>query len=199
MSKKPLGVVLCGGQSSRMGQQKSLLRHDSGGTYLQHAIKRLKDICDDVCIAGSPSEDHSATAEASAENTHRDDITLADPVLYQGPVVGIVSGLQFAKEARLSACLVTPVDMPNLTVDDLRKLLYAWRSSQQLTIVVNESDQKLQPLVGIYPVKILGAMKQLAQNDDRSLHRWLGQQTHQAIALSDHACHNVNRPEDLNA
>lgn len=181
-----------------MGQQKSLLQHDSGGTYLQHAIKRLKDICDDVCIAGSPDEDDSATAKASSSDAQGDDVTLADPVLYQGPVVGIVSGLQFAKEARLSACLVTPVDMPNLTIDDLRKLVYAWRSSQQLTIAVNESDQKLQPLVGIYPVKILAAMKQLAQSEDRSLHRWARRQTHQAIALTDHACRNVNRPEDLN-
>ena len=77
MSSNLLGVVLCGGQSSRMGQEKSQLEHPQGGTFLQLALKRLKDICHDVIIAGTPpgTEPGADTGAANSESP-----ALEDPV-----------------------------------------------------------------------------------------------------------------------
>ena len=56
MNQRLLGVVLCGGRSSRMGQDKAMLPHPSGGTFATHAADRLAKICDQVCISGESVE-----------------------------------------------------------------------------------------------------------------------------------------------
>ena len=97
----------------------------------------------------------------------------------------------------MKACLVTPIDMPNLTTDDLRKLIYAWRDHGQTTIGIHETDKTLQPLVGIYNIADLADLTKLAESEDRSLSRWIEQQPHQTVPLTARACHNVNQPKDL--
>ena len=171
-----------------MGQEKSQLEHPHGGTYLHLAVKRLNDLCYDVCIAGTPP---------NADTDAADQVALPDPVPYQGPIVGIVHAMSFARGKSLKACLVTPIDMPNLTTDDLRKLYHAWKNTGLTTIGLQETDQKLQPLVAIYNVANLAELKKLAESEDRSLSRWVEQQEYHTVPLSARACHNVNQPQDL--
>ncbi|EMI22738.1 hypothetical protein RMSM_00328 [Rhodopirellula maiorica SM1] len=176
-----LGVVLCGGQSLRMGRDKAALVHADGVSFLQHAIDRLSNLCDHVVVSGRTTIDHSVE-------------TIEDPVAYRGPATGVAAALNYAERHGFAACLVTPVDMPLLTPEHLSGMVDHWKSQNEITVA--ESD-RVQPLVGIYPVRFAGLIQQLAESDNRSLFRWLGSHDHHCVRLPASCCHNVNTPEDM--
>lgn len=182
MSKRLLGVVLCGGKSLRMGQDKSTLSHSNGKSFLEHAIARLSAVCDQVVISGHASANHGT-------------LLLKDPTAYQGPVIGIASALRFASRNSFDACFFTPIDVPSLTVDDLIKLKERWLTAG-VQPTLGHSNQ-IEPLIGIYPVGMSDKMEELSQGHDRSLFRWFQSQTYLAVNLPEASCRNINSPEDL--
>lgn len=164
-----------------MGRDKASLVHADGTSFLQHAIDRLCDLCDDVVVSGHTSINHSVK-------------TIEDPVAHRGPATGIAAALQYADRHGFAACLVTPVDMPRLTADHLSSLVDHWQKADEITVA--ESD-RVQPLVGVYPVRFADPLQRLAQSESRSLFRWLESHDHRRVPLPASGCHNVNTPEDL--
>ena len=86
--------------------------------------------------------------------------------------------------------------MPNLTTDDLRKLILGWKMNNDLTYAVSGPKRKLQPLVGIYPTRLHNAISLHAKTDS-SLMRWIKKEEATQVALDEVHCKNFNRPEDL--
>jgi molybdopterin-guanine dinucleotide biosynthesis protein A len=167
-----------------MGREKASLPHPDGGTFLGHAVSRLAGLCDHVCVAGG--SDLAVEAEL-----------LEDPQPHRGPVMGIATALSFAEERGYAACLVTPVDMPFLTAEDLTRIRDAWAREKKLCCGQSVADERLQPLVAVYPVTYRAAIGQLADSDQRSLTRWIAAQQPRLVPLAAESCRNVNTPEDL--
>ena len=95
-------IILAGGRSSRMGQDKALLQLN-GKTMLQHT-------CDLAVAAGC----HEVLISRNADGY------IQDEVANRGPLAGIAAAL---KQANHPCCLVLPVDMPALQPADLQPLL----------------------------------------------------------------------------
>lgn len=94
------GVVLAGGKSSRMGQDKALLVHQ-GQTLLEKAQHMLRNAgCNHIVVS-------------------REEF-LSDNTPHQGPMGGISTVLEHVAPAQI--LLVLPVDMPYLKSVDLRLL-----------------------------------------------------------------------------
>lgn len=184
MSKRLLGVVLAGGRSSRMGQDKASLPHPDGGSFLSQAVGRLVELCDHVCVAGGSASGLEVEL-------------LNDPQPYRGPVVGVATALSYACEHRFDACLVTPVDMPFLTADDLTRLRDAWTREGQLCCGNSAADGRLEPLVAIYPAAYQAEIERLAAAEQRSLMRWMAAQQPRLIQIEARSCCNINTPQDL--
>ena len=176
-----LGVVLAGGQSSRMGRDKAMLPMPGGGNFLDYAVERVSKVCDAVAVSGP---------HASHAGVH----VIPDPVAFAGPATGIAASLQFARQASFSACLFTPVDMPYLTQRDLLMIKEHWQMTGRLTVA---SCRCVQPLVGIYPVSWADAIESLATSENRSLSRWLPLQDHERVELPAASWRNINTPDDL--
>lgn len=177
-----LGVVLCGGRSSRMGRDKAALPHPGGTTYVHHAIERMRKVCDHVCVAGRCAVSVNVPV-------------LEDAISHQGPMTGILNALAYAAEQGLHACLVTPVDMPRLSSQDLLRFREVWSVHHMICVGRETKSGQTQPLVAIYPITVTESLASYAQRD-RSLVGWLGQQSVMEIMLSADACHNVNTPAD---
>lgn len=190
-----MGVVLAGGKSSRMGTDKAELPHPQqpvGGcvvSYLQHAVIRLRPLLSTIAISGR-SENVKAVADV---------IVIPDSSPHQGPVVGVAESLRHADELGLAGIFVTPVDMPYVETEDLRRLMNAWQAQRTgfPIVVATFADQQPEPLLAIYPMAMRSAIESLAQSNNRSLSRWLMRQAMIAVPLPQSVAKNVNRPEDI--
>lgn len=109
MSPPLFGLLLCGGRSSRMGQDKALLQLKGplgAESLLQRGLRLLREAgCGGVWLSG----DYPGFAAIPDE-----------PAWYgRGPLAGIASALQRYPEARW---LILPVDMPGMDAPLLRAL-----------------------------------------------------------------------------
>lgn len=187
--RRLFGVVLCGGRSARMGRNKAGLPHPCGGTFLQSAIGRLNFVCDAVGVSTSPGQSNDGLHNVSQ---------IIDPVSYQGPMIGVATCLAHAQRLDFDGCLFIPVDMPDLSTDDLQRLRDAWaNSSNQLVCAVDSVSGHPEPLVAIYPTCFAKDLCEAATSVDRSLYRWMQGRSPIQIPLSPGSSRNVNQPDDL--
>jgi molybdopterin-guanine dinucleotide biosynthesis protein A len=128
-------VILAGGESRRMGQDKAWLEM-GGQPLIRRALSTVRDSgIQEVLISGRAGTDYS---------------TLGCPNLFDlEPGCGPLSGIQRALEAASAPLLlVLAVDLPNMTSGFLRKLA---GHCDPLTGVVPKLKGQLEPLAAIYP------------------------------------------------
>jgi molybdenum cofactor guanylyltransferase len=99
------GFVLAGGRSSRMGEDKALLRF-CGRPMVEIAVEKLRKFCAEVTIAGN-----------------REDLAGFAPVVLEtrvevGPAAGVEAGLGVTKQ---DWAMFVPVDVPLVPGDLLRR------------------------------------------------------------------------------
>jgi len=217
-----LGVVLAGGRSSRMGVDKAILPHSnglgtvrggipakSGGfesdgvscdaplTYLDYAIDRLRPLVARVAVSGRTINSLGFLANPVGV------IAIPDQTTFAGPADGVAESLRLAASNPMGALpplagiLVTPVDMPDLTTEQLSLLVDAWTVSGETSIVAATfADSRPEPLVAIYPAASMAAIAAVASSESRSLYRWLVEQPCVLVPLPVAGARNVNHPEE---
>lgn len=190
-SKRLLGVVLCGGASKRMGQDKAMLVGSSKRTFLQVAHDRLSKVCDSVCLSAS-------STNASAYQRAIDCEIIVDPDESYGPITGITQSLSHARTRHFEGCLFNPVDTPALTDDDLLTLLKAYQSTPANVIcaIAGSESTRLEPLIAIYPICVLETLQTAIENGHYGLQRVLQQMPVERVTLSTQSCRNINTPTD---
>lgn len=110
MDKKIAGVVLAGGRSSRMGENKALLDYN-GQPLLDHMIALLKQTgLNDIYVSGN-LEGYNC---------------IPDTAPYEGParaISDVLDALKSSTSSSYEGILFLPVDMPFLEPEMLRILL----------------------------------------------------------------------------
>ena len=118
---KPLGVVIAGGQSRRMTQDKALLKHPKGGSFLDFTLALFDQIGLELVVSG-PFRPGFAKKVTFVE----------DQPQAQGPVGALYSVMR-AHPGR--SLLVLPVDMPSLDVETLSLIYQAIERKHTLSCV----------------------------------------------------------------
>lgn len=126
------GIILAGGKSSRMGQDKALLEIN-GKPMIQNVSELLRGFCDEIIVASS-NNDHARFG----------DFMVSDIFENAGPQAGIHAGLLAAKNDK---CIVISCDTPFITKKVLEVLL---AKSDERPITVAGTEEWLHPLVGVY-------------------------------------------------
>jgi molybdopterin-guanine dinucleotide biosynthesis protein A len=177
VSNECLGVVLAGGLSSRMGQDKSqLLRENesmldfSKQTLYNSGIKN-------IVVSG-------------------DNYDVPDKVKKHGPVGGILSVLSMYPQVK--SLLILPVDLPFITAKSLANLRLKGELSQKATYFVDHNIPLYLPN-NTYLELFLGQIFQgnaLTDKKGPSIRSLLKQVPHQAIKNNDaNILFNANTPE----
>lgn len=147
----PVGLVLAGGRSRRMGRDKALLplAGDTPVTLLEHAVRRLYRLCPEVwvsCAAGCVYAGFDCVEDAPLPEGVPDDDRHG-----VGPLRGLVAGLARAEREGRQGLLVLPCDMPLLPEQLLRDLLEAAMSRPDaLAVYCRTATGWEEPLVGVY-------------------------------------------------
>ena len=144
-SEPATGIILAGGKSTRLGQDKALLRLDTGATLLEATIARVQPLVDDVVVVADDAERFGSLP------------ALCVPDLFPGAgsLGGVYSGLSAAAHSR---ALVVACDMPFLKVELLRHML-----AQPLdcdALVPRLRSGLLEPLHAVYARSCLDPIRQ---------------------------------------
>ena len=152
------GVILAGGESSRFGANKALVRLNGKG-IVETQVTLFRDLFQDVLlIANDP---------AVFENL--DVRVLSDLIPGMGPLGGIFTGLFHAKfpEIFVAAC-----DMPFLDRRLIRMLIEA---RFDVDVVVPKSRRGLEPLHAVYGKRCLKPIYELVVSGTRQVFQFFPQ------------------------
>lgn len=132
------GLVLCGGQSSRMGRDKASLPFGDE-TLLTRAVRLVGSVVDDVVVVAR--KDQSVPdIERRHLGRHPTIVVVRDPVPAQGPLAGIVTGLH---ASRGDLVFVTACDMPLLQTTVIARLFDLIGDADVCVPVVGEDSMTM--------------------------------------------------------
>jgi len=189
---RPLGiVVLCGGQSRRMGQSKAWLRFGSE-TLLQRVVRRLLHVDEPLVVVRAQGQ---ALPDLPTQVRIVDD-TRAD----RGPLQGLESGFD-ALNHDVARVFVSSTDAP--FVDRSLIALLEQRRNPADDVVVPRAHERLHPLAAIYDLRVLPEIKKMLAEDQLRLMDLLGRVRTQVVPEDDlrridprlRCLMNVNTPD----
>ncbi len=137
-----LGIILCGGQSSRMGSDKGLLVHEAK-TWAQTAFYKLAVLNISIKFSVNDMQQSEYAKVFTAEKLIVDDTSIS----IKGPLLGVLSAhLQNPNDDFFLLACDLPLMEPNL----LKELFSFYLQSNKYEAYIFTSNKEPEPLCGIY-------------------------------------------------
>jgi molybdenum cofactor guanylyltransferase len=172
------GLILAGGQGSRMGGRDKGLVDYRGRPLIDHVIERIAPQVDELLISANRSQDEYAS---------RGYAVLADKLPgFQGPLAGVLEGL---RAARHDWVLTVPCDMPDLPADLLARLLAGKRTEP---IVIAEDESRTHPAIMLIRKNLTADLAAYLQSGQRAVHRFQAQMGFAAVRFDAAGMQNIN-------
>lgn len=201
--KQPVGIILAGGQATRMGGGDKALLNLGGAPLLSHVIDRLAPQ-----VAGL------------ALNANGDPARFADfdlPVVpdslqgFLGPLAGVLAGLDWAAGQGADTLVSVAADTPFFPCDLVPQLLLASEGqTHPLVLAATKGDAQTKsksrsglirhPTFGLWPVALRDDLRNALQDGLKKVVLWTDRHGgREALFPSDRLdpFFNVNTPEDL--
>lgn len=174
------GIILAGGKSTRMGQDKGLMRL-KGKPMIQHILDPMAKICQRILIvSGNPMYGMFGFE------------LVKDEAPDYGPVMGILSGLRQSKTERN---LVLSCDAPFVTFELMKQLVHL---SDETDVVAAHSEKGIHPLIAVYNRSCIPIFEQAVANDEHRLRTVLeGLKVIELEVIEDRLLRNINTQVDL--
>lgn len=184
--KQPIGVILAGGQATRMGGGDKSLLPLGNSTILGHVIDRLEPQVAGLAL--------NANGDPARLNHLKLPILRDSIPDFAGPLSGVLAGLDWAAENDATHIVTAAADTPFLPCDLVPQLLM--HAQNGLCIAASPSGR--QPTFGLWPVALRDDLRNALQDGVRKVVQWT--QKHGAGTAEfpdDDAFFNVNTPDDL--
>jgi molybdopterin-guanine dinucleotide biosynthesis protein A len=190
-----LGLILCGGESSRMGRDKGLIESQNK-TWVQLATAKLEELGIAVAISISEKQKENYEKLLPGKTVIVDDSKIA----LKGPVAAILSvHLQYpGKDLFVLAC-----DLPLMETSVLDVLYNSYLNNSHFQAFVYANNGEPEPLCGIYTAKGLELIlrkQQTKKLEKHSMKFSLDQLLIHKISIPEnkkHCFRNFNSPEDV--
>lgn len=191
--RPPLGIILAGGQATRMGGGDKGLRVVAGRPLLAHVIDRLAPQV--AGIALNANGDPARFAEYGLP-------VVADSLPdWPGPLAGVLAGMDWAATQGADAIVSVAADTPFFP-RDLVAQLHAAAGPSRLALAATREGGKLwrHPTFGLWPVALRDDLRAALQGGLRKVVLWTD--AHGA-GLAEFGTDpfdpffNINTPEDI--
>jgi len=180
------GIILAGGESSRMGQNKALVLW-KGRSLLDWVKLAISPICSQVLISSN-----------AAPELFYDSKLIADRYNNIGPIAGIESGLFHADTPH---CLIVSCDTPMLSTSMFKYLI---DHHEDFDISLAAHDGINEPMIGVYNKSVHTLIRQSIENKNYKPPAIIRQTKWQEVNIhpdlhfyTPDMFKNMNRPEDL--
>lgn len=186
-------IILAGGQSSRMGQDKALIAFQ--GVPLLQQVCEVALKCTAKVYVVTPWQERYQEIIPSACFVIKEVTNLSEKQSH-GPLVGFAQGLAYIETEWV---LLLACDLPQLQVE----MLQLWAKElenvpKEAIAYLSKQAKGWEPLCGFYRRECLPKLTEYINAGGRSFQGWLSQHTVQELPVSDtQIFFNCNTPADL--
>lgn len=195
-------IILCGGQSRRMGQDKGSMIIQNK-PMIKHILSTLNNHIDEAIIVLNDQTRIDKYNKFINPKEYTYPITfLEDKIKNKGPLPGIMTGLM---EITSDYALILPCDSPYVSVEYIKTIFSQIDENYQAIVPYHNDNNKLktsEPLHSIYKKDIIPEIEKLVNED--TLHiKGLIEKIDTKFVLIDNKkiekkeFRNLNRPEDI--
>lgn len=157
-----LGIILCGGQSTRMGSDKGLLKLEAN-TWAQTAIDKMAELKIPVKLSVNKNQYPSYATVFTPDDLIADDETLQ----LRGPLLGVLSShIKFPNED----LFILACDMPLMDTSVLKELFFLYKHYPDSHAFVFTNDGQPEPLCGIYASTSLAKILSMLRSGQLNKH-----------------------------
>jgi molybdopterin-guanine dinucleotide biosynthesis protein A len=181
------GVILAGGQGSRMGGVDKGLQPFRGKPMVAHVVERLAPQVDELLLNANRNLD------AYAQLGHR---VIADEIEgFAGPLAGFERGLA---HARGELVVTVPCDSPFLPLDLVARLRAALESAGAQLAVARTGEQA-HPVFCLMRREVHAGLSDFLASGQRKIDKWYASLRVAEVAFDDEpqAFLNINTREEL--
>ena len=158
----PTGLVLCGGKSTRMGNDKAFITYHTKPQYA-HVTDMLQPFCQEVFISCNAAQ---KSIIAQYYQYLEDNATFNKA----GPLTGVLTAFNQLSQ---QALLVVGCDYPYLTPNDIKALLDARQPDIDVVCYKNPESNFEEPLLAIYEKQCAPLLFNFFQSGQQSLRHFL--------------------------
>ena len=184
------GVILAGGQSKRLGQDKRLLKF-GGRTSVERVLDVFKGLFDEVLVVADKAEPFRSMGLP----------VVVDLIPGRATLGGLYTGLHYATSDRIFAAAC---DMPWISPQAVRVVL---AEADRADIVIPDLDGRLQPMHAVYSKACLPRLQalvaasrlkvqELCEDPALRVHR-ISASAFLPVDPELRSFFNINTPEDL--
>jgi len=191
---QPYGVILAGGQATRMGGGDKGLRDLGGQTLLARVEARLAPQ-----VAGLALNANGDPARFAGLGMP----VIADSVAgFAGPLAGVLAGLDWAAERGAQTIVTAAADTPFFPCDLVPQLLLASEGMDHPLVLATTPDPQRgrarHPTFGLWPVALRDDLRAALEGGLRKVVLWTEKHGgREALFPDEDAFFNVNTPDDL--
>jgi molybdopterin-guanine dinucleotide biosynthesis protein A len=177
-------IILAGGKSSRMGEDKGLMLFENK-PMIEHILKTVKPLVRDIIII-SDNKEYNQFGFPIFEDTIKE----------KGPLAGILTGLQ---QSSSDKNLILSCDTPFVTKELIRLVL---SYSNDYDVVLPEKGNRSHQLIGTYNKSCATIIRKAIANDQLKIKlaiKDLNVKIVDANHIDSRVFHNINTKEDAKA
>ena len=192
--KQPFGVILAGGQATRMGGGDKGRLILGGQSLLDRVIARLDPQVSAIALNANGDPDRFADLRLPV---------IADSVGgYAGPLAGVLAGLDWAAAHGAETIVTAAADTPFFPCDLVPCLQHAADGMAHPLVLASTPDPKRgtarHPTFGLWPVALRDDLRTALAGGLRKVVLWTDAHGGRVAEFPDEAAFfNVNTPEDL--
>ncbi|PID68961.1 MAG: molybdenum cofactor guanylyltransferase [Flavobacteriia bacterium] len=176
------GLALIGGQSTRMGHDKSMIDYH-GIPQWQYAVKQLEPLVNKVFLSVRQGQtiDYANLIE--------------DRYPGKGPFGALMTALETYPD---KAFLVLATDLPYMTDDQLQNIVKQRDASKTATVFKGRGKLYSEPLAAIWEPGSLQDFKRFFSENIFKLQAVLKAGAHKTVSIDKHFIQNINSLQDFN-
>jgi len=186
------GLILAGGQGSRLGGVDKGLQDFAGQPLALHALQRLAPQVGQVMISANRNLDAYARMGVSV---WPDAPSTAG---YEGPLAGFLAGLQHCETPYL---VTAPCDCPHFPTDLVQRLSQALvDANADIAVAATRRGPELylEPAFCLIKRELQTSLLRFMQSGQRKIERWTAEHRRAEAVFDDAtAFFNINTPDDL--